>query len=64
MYTKVSVGNPEEKRTLLRPRHGWDDNIKLDVTEISGGRVFSDAVNRAMTLWVQKKKVMFWLADQ
>jgi hypothetical protein len=28
------VGRPEGKRPLGRPRHRWEDNIKLDLWEI------------------------------
>jgi hypothetical protein len=28
------VGRPEGKRPLGRPRHGWEDNIKMDLREI------------------------------
>jgi hypothetical protein len=31
---RVLVGRPEGKRPLRRPRHRWEDNIKLDVREI------------------------------
>ena len=31
---KVSVGRPEGKRALGRPRHRWEDNTKMDVKEI------------------------------
>jgi hypothetical protein len=31
---KVLVGKPEGKRPLGRPRRRWEDNIKLDLTEI------------------------------
>jgi hypothetical protein len=27
-------GKPEGKRPLGRPRHRWEDNIKMDITEI------------------------------
>jgi len=27
---KVLVGKPEGKRPLSRPRHRWEDNIKMD----------------------------------
>jgi hypothetical protein len=27
---RVLVGNPEGKRPLGRPRHRWEDNIKMD----------------------------------
>jgi hypothetical protein len=32
------VEKPEVKRPLGRPRHRWDDNIKMDIQEIGGGR--------------------------
>jgi hypothetical protein len=28
------VGKPEKKRTLGRPRRGWEDNIKMDLYEV------------------------------
>ena len=31
---KVLVGKPEGKRTLGRPRHRWEDNIKMDLEEV------------------------------
>jgi hypothetical protein len=31
---RVLVGKPESKRLLGRPRHRWEDNIKLDLREI------------------------------
>jgi hypothetical protein len=31
---RVSVGRPEGKRPLGRPRRKWEDNIKLDLREI------------------------------
>jgi hypothetical protein len=30
---KVLVGKPEEKRPLRRPRHKWEDGIKMDLLE-------------------------------
>jgi hypothetical protein len=32
------VGKAEEKRPLGRPRRRWEDNIKMDVQEVEGGR--------------------------
>ena len=32
------VGKPEGKRPLERPRCRWEDNIKMDVQEVGGGR--------------------------
>ena len=34
---RVLVGKPEGKRTLGRPRHRWDDNIKMDLQEVGCG---------------------------
>jgi hypothetical protein len=34
---KVLVGKPERKRQLARPRHGWEDNIKMDLQEVGYG---------------------------
>jgi hypothetical protein len=34
------VGKPEGKRPLGRPRRRWEDNIKMDVQEVGGGRGF------------------------
>jgi hypothetical protein len=31
---RISVGNPEGKRRLGRPRCRWVDNIKMDLREI------------------------------
>jgi len=31
---RVLVGKPEGKRPLERPRHRWEDNIKLDLQEV------------------------------
>jgi hypothetical protein len=28
---KILVGKPEGKRPLGRPRHRWEDNIKMDL---------------------------------
>jgi hypothetical protein len=34
---RVLVGKPEEKRSLGRPRHRWEDNIKIDLQKVGGG---------------------------
>jgi len=31
------VGKPEGKRSIERPRHRWDDNIKMDLQEVGCG---------------------------
>jgi hypothetical protein len=60
---RVLFGRPEGKRPLGRPRHRWEDNIKLDLREIGidGAnwiRLAQDIVqwrvfmNTVMNLWV------------
>ena len=34
---RVLVRKPEGKRPLGRPRHRWDDNIKMDLQEVGCG---------------------------
>jgi hypothetical protein len=34
----VLVEKPEGKRPLGRLRHRWEDNIKMDLQEVGGGR--------------------------
>jgi hypothetical protein len=34
---RVLVGKPEGKRPMGRPRHRWEDNIKIDLQEVGGG---------------------------
>jgi hypothetical protein len=31
---KIFVGRPEQKRPLGRPRHRWEDNIRMELREI------------------------------
>jgi len=33
----VLVGKPEGRRPLGRPRHRWEDNIKIDLQEVRYG---------------------------
>ena len=37
LCTRVVVGRPEGKRPLGRPRHRWEDNIKMDFEEVGRG---------------------------
>jgi hypothetical protein len=34
---RVLMGKPEGKRPLGRPRHSWEDNIKMDLQELGCG---------------------------
>ena len=33
-YEKILTGEPIGKRSLGRPRHRWEDNIRMDLEEI------------------------------
>ena len=45
MYTGFLKGKPEGKRPLGRPRHRWEDNIKMDLQEVEcGGMDWIDLV--------------------
>jgi hypothetical protein len=35
----ILVGRPEGRRPLGRPRHRWEDSIKMDLREIGFGDV-------------------------
>jgi len=34
---RVLVGKPEGKRPLGRPRHRWEDNVKMELQKVGGG---------------------------
>jgi len=36
---RVLVGKPEGRRPLGRPRHRWEDNIRMDLREVGCGFV-------------------------
>jgi hypothetical protein len=48
---RVLVGKPEGKRPLGRPRRGWEDNIKMDLQEVGGGREDWMELARDMDRW-------------
>jgi hypothetical protein len=58
---KVLMGKPEAKRPLGRPRHRWEDGIRMDLREIGWGSVewiqlaqdrdWWQAVVNTMNLW-------------
>jgi len=62
---RVLVGRPERKRQLGRPRHRYDDNVKLDLQDVGWGGmeqiglaqdrdVWWALVNAVMNPWFQK----------
>jgi hypothetical protein len=60
---RALMGKPEGKRPLERPRHRWEDGIRMDLREIGWGSVdwiqlaqdrdwWWALVNMVMNLWV------------
>ena len=60
---RVLAGKPEEKRPLGRPKHRWEDNIKMDLQEVGCGGLnwinlaedrdrWQALVNAVMNFWV------------
>jgi hypothetical protein len=49
---RVLVGRPKGKRPLVRPRHRWEDNIKLDLREIG--------INGANWIHLAQDRVQWW----
>jgi hypothetical protein len=46
---RVWVGRPEGKSLLGRPRHRWEDNIKMELREIG--------INGANWIWLGQDRV-------
>jgi len=46
------VGKPEGKRPLGRPRHRWEDNIKMNLQQVGCGDMdrWREIVNAVMNL--------------
>jgi hypothetical protein len=42
---RALVGKPEGRRPLERPRHSWEENIKMDLREVGWGGI--DWINLA-----------------
>jgi hypothetical protein len=49
---RVLVGRPKGKRPLGRPRHGWEDNIKMDLREIQ--------IDGASWIQLAQDRVQWW----
>jgi hypothetical protein len=49
---RILVGTSEGKRPLGRPRCRWEDNIKLDLTEIG--------INEANWIHLTQARVQWW----
>jgi hypothetical protein len=48
----ILVGRPDGKRLLGRPRHRWEDNIKLDLREMG--------INEANWIWLAQDRIQWW----
>jgi hypothetical protein len=48
---RVLVGKPEGKRPLGRPRHRWEDGIRMDLREIGWGSVEWIQLAQDRSLW-------------
>jgi hypothetical protein len=48
---RVSVGKPKGKRPLGRPRSRWEDNIKMDLQDVGGGRADWMELVQDMDVW-------------
>ena len=59
---RVLVGKPEGKRPLGRPRHRWEDNIKMDLWEVGGGGHWMELAQDRDRWWALVNMVMnFWV---
>ena len=48
---RVLMGKPEGKRPLGKPRLGWEDNIQLDLQEVSCGFVDWKELAQDREMW-------------
>jgi hypothetical protein len=48
---RILVGRPEGKRPLGRPRHRWEDNIKMDLREVG--------IDGANWIWLAQDRVQW-----
>jgi hypothetical protein len=48
---RVLVGRPEGKGPLGRPRHRWEDNIKMDIQEVGRGEMDWIALAQDRNRW-------------
>jgi len=71
---RVLVGKPEGKRPLVRSRHRWEDNIKMNLQEVGCGCMdwieltevrdrWQALVNAVMNLWVPQNVGNFLTAE-
>jgi len=55
---RVLVGKPVGKRPLGRPRHRWEDNIKMDPGKVGGGGDWMEFAEDRDRWWALVSTVM------
>jgi hypothetical protein len=55
---RVFVGKPEGNRALGRPRHRWEDTIKMDLREVGWGMDWIDLAQDRDRWWAVVNAVM------
>jgi hypothetical protein len=55
---RILVGSSEGKRPFGRPRHRWEDSIKMDLQEVGGGMGRIDLAQDRDRWWVVVNAVM------
>jgi hypothetical protein len=55
---RVLVGKSEVKRLLGRPRHRWEDNIKMDLQELGGSGDWMELAHGRDRWWALVHTVM------
>jgi hypothetical protein len=59
VHTAFRWGDLNKKKTLERPRHRWEDNIKVDLKEVGwGGMNWNDLAQDRYGWWVPVNAVM------
>jgi hypothetical protein len=48
---RVLVGKPDGKRPLGRPRRRWENNIKMNLQEVGGGRGDGMELDQGREMW-------------
>jgi hypothetical protein len=59
---RISVGRPESKRLLGRPKRRWEDNIKMDLREIGiDGENWIQLAQDRVQWWASLSTVNLWV---